>query len=138
WGLVVLSLRPLRQIQYTAGAMAAGDLSRRVPDRGAPTEIGRLGGAVNGMLARIEAALTARASSEGAARASEERMRRFIAEASHELRTPVTTIRGYADMYRQQRTTLTPDDADHIVGRIEREARRMSVLVEDLLLLAQL
>jgi two-component system OmpR family sensor kinase len=95
-------LRPLTDIERTAQAIAAGDLSQRVPDRDPRTEVGRLGRSLNAMLAQIETAFHARAQSEVAARRSEERMRRFIADASHELRTPLTAIRGYAEYYRQR------------------------------------
>jgi two-component system OmpR family sensor kinase len=129
------SLRPLREIERTAGAIAAGDLTRRVPDPepGAPwprTELGRLARALNAMLAQIEAAFAARA-------ASEERMRQFVADASHELRTPLTTIRGFAELYRQG-AAGSPEEAGRLVRRIEDEASRMGLLVEDLLLLARL
>jgi len=100
--IVRTSLRPLTDIERTAEAIAAGDLSRRVPDRDPRTEVGRLGRSLNAMLAQIEAAFHAREKSESAARRSEERMRRFVADASHELRTPLTAIRGYAEYYRQR------------------------------------
>jgi two-component system, OmpR family, sensor kinase len=100
--IVRSSLRPLTDIERTAEAIAAGDLSRRVPDRDPRTEVGRLGRSLNAMLAQIEAAFHARADSEAAARRSEERMRQFVADASHELRTPLTAIRGYAEYYRQR------------------------------------
>src|SRR6266702_1639367 len=100
--IVRSSLRPLSDIERTAAAIAGGELSRRVPDRDPRTEVGRLGRALNAMLAQIEAAFHARAQSEAAARRSEERMRRFVADASHELRTPLTAIRGYAEYYRQR------------------------------------
>jgi two-component system OmpR family sensor kinase len=129
------SLQPLRQIEQTAGAIAAGDLSRRVPDpEPGPdpprTEVGRLSHALNAMLAQIEAAFAARA-------ASEDRMRRFVADASHELRTPLTSIRGFAELYRQG-AVGSPDDVARLMRRIEDEAARMGLLVEDLLLLARL
>ncbi|MGY0232736.1 sensor histidine kinase [Longispora urticae] len=89
-------------------------------------------------LGRIEAALLSREASERAALSAAEQMRRFVGEASHELRTPVTTIRGYADVHRQQRGTLEPADADRIIDRISAQAVRMTGLVDDLLLLAQL
>jgi two-component system OmpR family sensor kinase len=136
--LVRLSIRPLRMVEMTAEKIAAGDLTRRVPDRGTRTEIGRLGGAVNGMLARIETALGHQAASETAARRSADQLRRFAADASHELRTPITTIRGYAEMYRQQRASIPAEEADRLVGRIEDQSRRMGGLVDDLLLLAHL
>lgn len=88
------SLRPLEEIERTAQAIAAGDLSRRIPDADPRTEVGRLGRSLNGMLAQIETAFQARSESESSARRSEERMRRFVADASHELRTPLTSIRG--------------------------------------------
>jgi len=100
--VVRASLRPLTDIEETAGAIAAGDLTRRVPDLDPRTEVGRLGQSLNAMLTQIETAFDARAESEFAARRSEERMRQFVADASHELRTPLTAIRGYAEYYRQR------------------------------------
>ncbi len=100
--LIRRSLRPLRDIERTAGAIAAGDLGRRVPDRDPRTEVGRLGRSLNAMLVHIEAAFRAQAASEEAARRSEDRMRQFVADASHELRTPLTAIRGFAEYYRQR------------------------------------
>ncbi|WP_248960731.1 sensor histidine kinase [Sphaerisporangium perillae] len=141
--LVRRSLRPLGEIERTAGAIAEGDLSRRVPLRHRRTEMGRLGRAINGMLAQIEAAFDDREASEIAARKSafearrsEDRMRRFVADASHELRTPLTSIRGFAELYRHE----TPDleEAARLLRRIEDEATRMGLLVDDLLLLARL
>jgi HAMP domain-containing protein len=117
-GITVIrsSMRPLSDIEQTAQAIAAGDLGRRVPERDARTEVGRLGRALNAMLTHIEAAFLARTASEEAARRSEEaarrsaldatrsedRMRQFVADASHELRTPLTAIRGFAEYYRQR------------------------------------
>ena len=100
--LVRASLRPLTEIEKTAEAIAAGDMTLRVPDRDPRTEVGRLGRSLNTMLARIEAAFDARAESEHAARRSEDKMRQFVADASHELRTPLTAIRGFAEYYRQR------------------------------------
>ena len=100
--LVRSSLRPLTEIEQTAEGIAAGDLTRRVPDRDPRTEVGRLGRSLNAMLSQIESAFRARAESETAARRSEERMRQFVADASHELRTPLTAIRGFAEYYRQR------------------------------------
>jgi two-component system OmpR family sensor kinase len=132
--VVRTSLRPLGQIESTAAAIAAGDLTRRVPDPelGEPprTELGRLARALNAMLSQIESGFAARA-------ASEERMRQFVADASHELRTPLTTIRGFAELYRQGAAS-SPEEAGRLVRRIEDEASRMGLLVEDLLLLARL
>jgi two-component system, OmpR family, sensor kinase len=103
-GIAVIraSLRPLLDIEKTAGAIAAGDLSRRVPERDPQTEVGRLGRSLNAMLSQIETAFRSRSQSEAAARRSEEKMRQFVADASHELRTPLTAIRGFAEYYRQR------------------------------------
>src|SRR4051812_19093087 len=135
--IVRASLRPLGNIEHTAEAIAAGDLSRRVPDADPRTEVGRLGNALNGMLAQIETAFRAQSASEVTARESEERMRRFVADASHELRTPLAVIRGFAEYYRQ-RSDVPPDELDRLIGRVEDEAARMGILVDDLLLLARL
>ena len=135
--IVRASLRPLVEIEQTARSIAAGDLARRVPDRDPRTEVGRLGRALNTMLAQIESAFSARAASEASARRSEDRMRRFVADASHELRTPLTTIRGFAELYRQG-AARDPAELDRLMRRIEDQAARMGLLVEDLLLLARL
>jgi two-component system, OmpR family, sensor kinase len=133
WTLVVLSLRPLEDMTRTADAIAAGDLSQRVPARGARgtrTEVGRLGAALNTMLAQIETAFAAREQSET-------RLRRFVADASHELRTPLTSIRGYAELFRRGAANR-PDDLANSMRRIEEESVRMGVLVENMLQLARL
>jgi two-component system, OmpR family, sensor kinase len=160
--VVRASLRPLADIEKTARAIAAGDLSRRVPDQDPHTEVGQLGRSLNSMLAQIESSFDAQAQSEAAARRSEERMRQFVADASHELRTPLTAMRGYAEYYRQRggmhddpagrsqpgngelgheldsHSQLTRADMDRIMQRVEQESARMGVLVEDMLLLARL
>jgi two-component system OmpR family sensor kinase len=128
--LVRVALRPLQGIAETAGAIAGGDLSRRVEPTDERTEIGRLGIALNKMLAQIEMAFEER-------RASESRLRRFIADASHELRTPLTSIRGYAELFRRGAESR-PEDLAKSMARIEAEAARMGILVDDLLLLARL
>jgi two-component system OmpR family sensor kinase len=131
WFAVRAGLRPLRTIERTTAAIAAGDLSSRVPDLAAAnTEVGRLTTALNGMLGQIESALRARASSEA-------RMRRFVADASHELRTPLFGISGSAELYRMGAVS-EPADVDRTMARIEDEALRLGGLVNDLLLLAQL
>ena len=135
--LVRNSLRPLTEVEHTAQAIAAGDLSRRVPTGDERTEVGRLSSALNGMLARIEGSFRAQQASEEQARASEGRMRRFVADASHELRTPLTSIRGFAELHRQG-AVRGPEDTGRIMARIEAEATRMGLLVEDLLQLARL
>ena len=130
WLLIRLGLRPLDRIGATAGAIAAGDLSRRVSPAGSRTEIGRLGLALNAMLGQIERAFAER-------QASEDRLRRFLSDASHELRTPLTSIRGYAELYRMGAAS-DPEETARAMARIEEEATRMGVLVEDLLALARL
>jgi two-component system OmpR family sensor kinase len=129
WSIRV-AMRPLEAMGETAGAIAAGDLSRRVAPADDRTEVGRLGASLNAMLAQIEAAFEER-------RASEERLRRFVADASHELRTPLTSIRGYAELFRRG-ASERPEDLERSMARIETEAARMGVLVDDLLLLARL
>lgn len=135
--LVRNSLRPLVQVEHTAAAIAGGDLSRRVPFGDDRTEVGRLSTALNGMLARIEGAFQAQKASEEQARTSEARMRRFVADASHELRTPLTSIRGFAELYRQG-AAAELESTQRMMARIEAEASRMGLLVEDLLQLARL
>jgi two-component system OmpR family sensor kinase len=191
------NLRPLNDIELTAGQIAKGHLDHRVPEGDPRTEVGSLGRSLNSMLTQIEQAFHAQEESEQAAHESEERMRRFIADASHELRTPLTTIRGFAAHYRmrggatgrprgvnggrggrledQEQSSRTdafapasasvfspagappegtarggaspdrlapdgmpPEELDHLIGRVEAEATRMGLLVEDLLTLARL
>jgi two-component system OmpR family sensor kinase len=131
------SLRPLVEVEHTAAAIAAGDLTQRVRETDPRTEVGRLSRALNGMLVQIESAFRAREASEVAARASEEKMRRFVADASHELRTPLTSIRGFAELYRQG-AAPKPADVARVMRRVEDSAAQMGVLVDDLLLLARL
>ncbi|SOC49280.1 two-component system, OmpR family, sensor kinase [Blastococcus aggregatus] len=137
YALVRNSLRPLAEVERTAQAIAAGDLSQRVPEGNQRTEVGRLSTALNGMLTRIESAFRAQQASEAEARGSEEKMRRFVADASHELRTPLTSIRGFAELYRQGAVS-SEEDLQRLMGRIESEGARMGGLVEDLLTLARL
>jgi two-component system OmpR family sensor kinase len=140
--VVRTNLRPLNDIELTAGQIAAGHLNHRIAERDPRTEIGSLGRSLNVMLSQIETAFHAQEESEEAAHRSEERMRRFIADASHELRTPLTTLRGFAEFYRQrggvQPDGMTPQELDRIMRRLESEASRMGLLVEDLLQLARL
>jgi len=130
WALIRRELRPLDQMTRAAADIAGGDLTRRVGAGNPRTEVGRLGSALNLMLQRIEEAFSAR-------RASEDHMRRFLADASHELRTPLTSIRGYAELFRRG-AAERPEDLRVSMRRIEDEASRMGVLVEELLLLAHL
>jgi two-component system, OmpR family, sensor kinase len=136
-GFVRLALRPLRRVAATATRvtqlpLASGDVSltERVPDANPCTEVGQVGAAFNRMLGHVEAALGRRA-------ASEARLRRFAADASHELRTPLAAIRGYAELARRHPGPI-PLDIGHALSRVESESARMSVLVDELLLLAQL
>ena len=129
--LVGFGLHPLDDIEETAGAITAGDLTRRVPVKGSGrTEVAKLGLAFNTMLTQIEAAFAER-------QASEDRLRRFVADASHELRTPLTSIRGYAELFRRG-ADHRPEDLAMVLSRIEEESAHMGVLVDDLLLLARL
>jgi two-component system, OmpR family, sensor kinase len=128
--IVRIGLRPLDRIGVTAGAIAAGDLSRRVAPATSRTEVGRLGLALNAMLARLERAFAER-------QASEDRLRQFLADSSHELRTPLAAIRGYAELFRMGATRGTAG-TEMAMRRIEEEAKRMGLLVEDLLTLARL
>ncbi|WP_245642031.1 HAMP domain-containing sensor histidine kinase [Nonomuraea candida] len=131
--IVRRSMRPLAEIGRTAEAIAGGELGRRVPDGDPRTEVGSLARSLNGMLAQIEAAFAARSASEAAARRSEDRMRQFVGDASHELRTPLTSIRGFAEYARQNPNA----DPAEMMQRVEKAAARMSLLVDDLLLLAR-
>ena len=130
WWVVRLGLRPLDRMGETAGAIAGGDLSRRVSPAEARTEVGRLGLALNAMLGQIEKAFDER-------QASENRLRQFLADASHELRTPLASIRGYAELFRIG-AARKPADTEKAMGRIEDESARMGALVENLLTLARL
>ena len=130
WWVLRLGVRPLRQMTVAASHVAEGDLSLRLPDAPAGTEAAELGRALNTMLARIEEAFDERTRSE-------ERLRRFIADASHELRTPVTTVRGYAELYRMGGLS-DPEQLDVAIARTESEAVRMGRLVDDLLALARM
>jgi two-component system, OmpR family, sensor kinase len=121
--VVRLGLRPLSRIEQTAAAITAGDLSQRVEHADPQTEVGRVGSALNTMLDRIET--------------SDRRLRRFIADASHELRTPLAAVRAYAELFGRGAATR-PEDLARSMSGITREAERMSMLVDDLLLLARL
>jgi two-component system, OmpR family, sensor kinase len=121
--VVRIGLQPLRDIEVTAAAITAGDLSQRIDHPDPQTEVGRVGSALNTMLDRIET--------------SDRRLRRFIADASHELRTPLTAVRAYAELFGRGAATH-PDDLERSMSGIVREAERMSLLVDDLLLLARL
>ena len=140
WGGAVLvrrNLRPLQRVAATAGRVAELRLDRgevalaeRVPDADPRTEVGQVGAALNRMLGHVQAALESR-------HASETQVRQFLADASHELRTPLASIRGYAELTRRSREPVS-EDVSHALRRVESEAKRMTSLVEDMLLLARL
>ena len=136
-GLIQVSLRPLRRVAATATRVTelpldSGEvtLPAGVPDTDPRTEVGRVGAAFNRMLFHVEKALGRRA-------ASEARLRRFAADASHELRTPLSAIRGYAELALRHPGPV-PEDVTHALRRVQSESARMTVLVDDLLLLARL
>jgi two-component system OmpR family sensor kinase len=128
--VVRISLKPLTSVETTANAIARGELSARLPEANPKTEVGRLTESLNSMLSKIEDAFAAR-------KTSEDKLRRFVADASHELRTPLTAIRGFAELHRQGAMEGTEKTAE-VIRRIEDESKRMGSLVEDLLLLARL
>jgi two-component system OmpR family sensor kinase len=128
--LVRVGLRPLGRIEQTAAAIAGGDLSQRVENDNPRTEVGRLGSSLNAMLSQIEEAFDERT-------ASEQRLRRFVADASHELRTPLAAVRAYAELF-DRGARERPHDLDRAMHGIQRESQRMGLLVDDLLLLARL
>jgi two-component system OmpR family sensor kinase len=128
--VIRVGLRPLTEIGATAATIAGGDLSRRVSVENRRTEVGRLGIALNAMLSQIETAFHAR-------ERSERKLRRFVADASHELRTPLAAVRAYAELFSRG-ASQRPADLARAMAGITRESERMSVLVEDLLLLARL
>ncbi|MEI7798520.1 MAG: HAMP domain-containing sensor histidine kinase, partial [Actinomycetes bacterium] len=128
--VVRLSLKPLTTVESTADAIARGDLSARLPEANPKTEVGRLTESLNSMLSKIENAFAA-------SKLSEDKLRRFVADASHELRTPLTAIRGFAELHRQGAMVGAEKSAE-VIRRIEEESKRMGSLVEDLLSLARL
>ena len=128
--MVTTTFAPLREVEKTAEAIADGDLSQRLPWSTPNTEVGRLNRALNTMLGRIDRAFSDRARTI-------DQMRRFVGDASHELRTPLVSVRGYAELYRMG-ALQTPEEVAQAMDRIEKEAIRMGVLVEDMLELARL
>lgn len=130
WLVVRRQLRPLEEMEKTTQKIVGTDTGMRVTHTSHSTEVGRLGLAINGMLDRIDSAFVAQ-------RESETKLRDFIADASHELRTPLTSMRGYAELIRRT-PTISGEDAQRALRRIDEESQRMTALVEDLLLLARL
>jgi two-component system, OmpR family, sensor kinase len=137
WWVVRVGLRPLDQVEDTAVAIAGGELDRRVPGEDAKTEVGRVAKALNTMLTRIQEAFAARDATERQLRRSEERLRRFVADASHELRTPVAAVSAYAELF-ERGAGQRPEDLARVMKGIRGETGRMARLVDDLLLLARL
>ena len=130
WLTITSALRPLKEVERTAAAVSAGDISQRLPERQGKTEVARINTALNSMLDNIESAFGQRG------RALEQ-LRRFVSDASHELRTPLASVRGYAELYRMGALNDKAALAD-AMGRIESEANRMNELIENLLALARL
>jgi len=128
--VIRVGLRPLEDVEVTAEEIAQGNLSARLPDADPATEVGRLVTSLNTMLSRIEESFSVQTQSEN-------KLRRFVADASHELRTPITAIRGFSELHRQGAVTGAKETSE-LIGRIENESKRMGSLVEDLLLLARL
>jgi two-component system OmpR family sensor kinase len=137
WWLVRLGLRPLEDVERTADSIAAGDLDQRVPGADQATEVGRLARALNVMLERIQAAFSARVASESRLRENEQHLRQFVADASHELRTPIAAVSAYAELFERGGSQHS-EDLPRIVSGIRTETARMDRLVNDLLTLARL
>lgn len=130
WLTISSALNPLKEVERTAEAVAAGDISRRLLERSSKTEVGRINKSLNTMLASIETAMDSRGKAL-------EQMRRFVSDASHELRTPLASVRGYAELYRMG-ALKDKKNLDDAMNRIEAEALRMGGLVDSLLTLARL
>jgi two-component system OmpR family sensor kinase len=137
WWLVRLGLRPLEDVERTADSIAAGNLDQRVPGADEPTEVGRLARALNVMLERIEAAFSARLASEARLQESDRHLRQFVADASHELRTPIAAVSAYAELF-ERGAAQHADDLPRVISGIRSETARMDRLVNDLLELARL
>jgi two-component system, OmpR family, sensor kinase len=136
WWLVRLGLRPLEDVERTADSIAAGNLDQRVPGADDTTEVGRLARALNVMLERIEAAFSARVASEERLKESDRHLRQFVADASHELRTPIAAVSAYAELFERGAADHA-DDLPRVFSGIRSETARMERLVNDLLTLAR-
>jgi two-component system OmpR family sensor kinase len=136
WWLVRLGLRPLEDVERTADSIAAGNLDQRVPGADDATEVGRLARALNVMLERIEAAFSARVASEARLQESDRHLRQFVADASHELRTPIAAVSAYAELF-ERGAAQHADDLPRVFTGIRTETARMERLVNDLLTLAR-
>lgn len=130
WFTITSALRPLKEVERTAQAVAAGEIGSRLVERSSKTEVGRINKALNSMLDSIQGALDSRGKAL-------DQMRRFVSDASHELRTPLASVRGYAELYRMG-ALQSPEEIGQAMERIEKEAIRMGALVEDLLELARM
>jgi two-component system OmpR family sensor kinase len=137
WWLVRLGLRPLEAVERTADSIAAGNLDQRVPGADDTTEVGRLAKAINVMLERIESAFSARLASEARLKESDRHLRQFVADASHELRTPIAAVSAYAELF-ERGAAANADDLPRVISGIRNETARMDRLVNDLLTLARL
>ena len=135
--LVRIGLRPLRDMETAAESIAAGNLTERVPGENEKTEVGRLAGTLNVMLSRIESAFGARVASEQRLLESDARLRRFVADASHELRTPIAAVSAYAELFGRGASEQKAD-LERLMRGIVTETGRMEHLVSNLLLLARL
>jgi len=136
WWLVWLGLRPLEDVERTADSIAAGNLDQRVPGADDTTEVGRLARALNVMLERIEVAFSARVASENRLKESDRHLRQFVADASHELRTPIAAVSAYAELFERGAADHA-DDLPRVFTGIRAETARMERLVSDLLTLAR-
>ena len=137
WWLVRLGLRPLEDVEATAESIAAGNLDQRVPGADQPTEVGRLARALNVMLERIQSAFAARVASEARLKESQQHLRQFVADASHELRTPIAAVSAYAELF-ERGAAQHAEDLPRVITGIRAETARMDRLVNDLLILARL
>jgi len=137
WWLVRLGLRPLEDVERTADSIAAGNLDQRVPGADDTTEVGRLARALNVMLERIEVAFSARVASEERLKESDRHLRQFVADASHELRTPIAAVAAYAELF-ERGASKNAEDLPRVISGIRTETSRMERLVTDLLTLARL
>jgi two-component system OmpR family sensor kinase len=136
WWLVRLGLRPLEDVERTADSIAAGNLDQRVPGADSATEVGRLARALNVMLERIESAFSARLASEARLQESDRHLRQFVADASHELRTPIAAVSAYAELF-ERGADRHEDDLPRVFTGIRSETARMERLVNDLMILAR-
>jgi two-component system OmpR family sensor kinase len=137
WWLVRLGLRPLADVEATAASIAGGNLDQRVPGAEQPTEVGRLARVLNVMLERIQSAFDARVRSEAKLKKNEQHLRQFVADASHELRTPIAAVSAYAELFERGGAEHS-EDLPRIAAGIRMETARMDRLVDDLLTLARL